>query len=198
MNEKAKQSASSLVSRLKRGTEIISKFREQRVPIITSLLPRIYTNLDEALLSEGYYLVSFIVPNVLRDYLIFKRALIGEELVDNGMLPHTVYVDLAVVRFLCLLLLELDDYLNGALTQLSRILPYVASSPIEDMLKHIENIPPVVLEGIDVRKVTIENDNGEAEHQTQSGKGEEKPTPPRRRSRRKSARSSGADSEGEE
>lgn len=198
MSEKAKQSASSLVSRLKRGTEIISKFREQRVPIITSLLPRIYTNLDETLLSEGYYLVSFIVPNVLRDYLIFKRALIGEELVDNGMLPHTVYVDLAVVRFLCSLLLELDDYLSGALTQLSRVLPYVALSPVDDVLKHIENIPPVVLEGIDVRKVIVESDNGEEEHQTQSSSGEGKPAPPKRKSRRKSARSSGADSESEE
>lgn len=199
MNEKARQAATSLVSRLKKSVEIMEKFREQRIPLVVALLPRVYTNLDEGLLAEGYYFISHLVPNIVRDYLIFKRALVGEELVDSGAMPPTAFVDLAVVRFFCMLLLNLDDYLNGALTSLSPVISYTANTPVDDVLKHIHKIPPLTMEGIDVRKVIAARevvDGEEKESAAGDSEGDEQPAT-RRRYRRKGARTSSQDSEPE-
>lgn len=188
------------LNHLRKIHDIIKRFSEANTPIIVSLLPRIYTNIPDELATNGSYLLSYLYPALVRDYILYKRSLVGDEDLQRGLIPLPMYVDFAFLNVTCELLLHLDNYLQGALLELSPIIALAATLPPDELMRKMEEVTPIGANGSDIRKVITEraNEREETAPSEEGSVGGEEAKPKRRRRRGGGAAQGTGDSEGAE
>lgn len=138
----------SLMNYVEQSKKIMAEFKRRDLPIVVSLFPQVFSNLPTDDLLKGQYLVSYLIPAMLREYLAYKMMLLESAGNSLDEIPPTYIIEFAVLHLLCKFMLLYDKYLGGALTSFSDIVKVIAESDPQTLLKNAVKVKPIRVSGI--------------------------------------------------